>query len=102
MNELLKVKEIKDLTDDYNKCDYYLNELNRGNIKCLREAILFSEKKYNELLVKDCVITLANKNPFPSKLDNVSQTKINLNALKKIISEIILKKDISNIENINK
>ena len=27
MNELLKEKEIKDLTDDYEKCDYYLINL---------------------------------------------------------------------------
>ena len=51
MNELLKEKEIKDLNDDYKKCDYYLNNLKNGNIDCLDDAINFSNKKYIARLI---------------------------------------------------
>lgn len=92
MNELLKEKEIKDLTDDYEKCDYYLINLKNGNVNCLNDAIDFSNKKYAEFCIKDSEIALLNTNPIPTNLDNVSQTIQNLIALKKMIDEIICKK----------
>ena len=52
MNELLKEKEIKDLTDDYEKCDYYLINLKNGNVNCLNDAIDFSNKKYAEFCIQ--------------------------------------------------
>lgn len=93
MNELLKAKEIKDLTDDYNKCDFYLNNLNNGNINYLNEAIDFSNKKYKEFCINDTEIALMNTNFIPTNLDDLSQTKQNLVAIKKMISEIISKKE---------
>lgn len=92
MNEILKEKEMKDLTDDYKKCDYYLNNLKNGNINCLADAINFSNKKYAEFYIKDSEVALMNTNLIPTNLDNVSQTIQNLNALKKMIDEIIIKK----------
>lgn len=92
MNGLLKEKEIKDLTDDYKKCDYYLNNLKNGNIDCLDDAINFSNKKYVEFCIKDSEVALMNTNLIPTNLDNISQTIQNLNALKKMIDEIIIKK----------
>lgn len=92
MNELLKKKEIKDLADDYKKCDYYLNNLKNGNIECLDDAINFSNNKYVEFCIKDSEIALLNTNPIPTNLDNISQTIQNLRALKKMIDEIIIKK----------
>ena len=92
MNELLKKMEMKNLIDDYNKCDYYLNELSNKNINCLKEAIDFSDKKYAEICIKDSEVALINTNPIPSNLDNLSQTIQNLTALKKMINEIISKK----------
>ena len=92
MNEFLKVKEIKDLTDDYNKCDYYINNLNNGNIACLNDAINFSNKKYKEFYIKDNEIALMNTNFIPTNLDNISQTIQNLIAIKNMISGIISKK----------
>lgn len=96
MDELLKVKEIKDLTDDYNKCDFYLNNLNNGNIGYLKDAIDFSNRKYQEFCIKDTEVALMNTNLIPTNLDNLSQTKQNLNALKRMISEIICKKENKN------
>ena len=92
MNEFLKVKEIKDLKDDYDKCDYYINSLNNGNIACLNDAIKFSNKKYKGFYIKDNEIALMNTNFIPTNLDNVSQTIQNLKAIKNMISEIISKK----------
>lgn len=92
MNEILEVKEIKELRDDYNKCDYYLNELNNGNINFLKEAIDFSNKKYKEFSIKDTDIAVINTNPIPTNLDDITQTKVNLKALQKMIIEIISKK----------
>ena len=46
MNEVLKLKEINDLKNDYAKCDFYLNHLNSGNINYLNESIDFSNKKF--------------------------------------------------------
>ncbi len=92
MNELLKEKEIKDLNDDYKKCDYYLNNLKNGNIDCLDDAINFSNKKYVEFCIKDSEVALMNTNLIPTNLDNISQIIQNLNALKKMINEIICKK----------
>lgn len=93
MNEILKEKEMKDLADDYKKCDYYLNNLKNGNIACLDDAINFSNKKYAEFCIKDSEIALMNTNLIPTNLDNISQTIQNLNALKKMIDEIIIKKN---------
>ena len=92
MNEVLEAKEIKDLIDDYNKCDYYINKLNNGNINCLSDAIDYSDKKYQELYTKDILIAEANTNHFPTNLDSVSQTIKNLIAIKNMITEIIAKK----------
>lgn len=92
MNEFLEVKEIKELRDDYNKCDYYLNELNNGDINFLKEAIDFSNKKYKEFSIKDTDIVVINTNPIPTNLDDITQTKVNLKALQKMIIEIISKK----------
>lgn len=92
MNEILEVKEIKELGDDYNKCDYYLNELNNGNINFLKEAIDFSNKKYKEFSIKDTDIAVINSNLIPTNLDDITQTKVNLKALQKMIIEIISKK----------
>lgn len=93
MNEILKEKEMKDLTDDYKKCDYYLNNFKNGNIACLDDAINFSNKKYAEFCIKDFEIALMNTNLIPTNLGNISQTIQNLNALKKMIDEIIIKKN---------
>ena len=92
MNEVLETKEIKDLMDDYNKCDYYINKLNNSNINYLSEAIDYSNKKYQELYTKDLLIAEANTNHFPTNLDSVSQTIKNLIAIKNMITEIIDKK----------
>lgn len=92
MNELLKVKEIKDLTDDYNKCDFYLNNLNNRNINYLNEAINFANKKYKEFCIRDTEVALMNTNFIPTNLDDLSQTKQNLVAIKKMIGEVISKK----------
>ena len=92
MNENIKVKEIKDLIDDLKKCDYYLNSLNNGHINYLNEAIAFSNKKYKEFYFKDTEVALMNTNFIPTNLDELSQTKQNLIAIKKIIDEILLKK----------
>ena len=92
MNEFLKVKEIKDLKDDYDKCDYYINSLNNGNITCLNDAINFSNKKYREFYIKDTEISLMNTNFIPTNLDNVSQTIQNLIAIKNMINGKISKK----------
>lgn len=92
MNEFLEVKEIKELRDDYNKCDYYLNELNNRDINFLKEAIDFSNKKYKEFSIKDTDIAVINTNPIPTNLDDITQTKVNLKALQKMIIEIISKK----------
>ena len=93
MDELLKAKEIKDLIDDYKKCDYYLSDLKDGNIGCLNDAIIFSKNKYAEFYIKYSEVTLMNTNFAPTNLDDVSQTIQNLNALKKMINEIIIKKN---------
>jgi hypothetical protein len=94
MNELLKEIENKNLIDDYNKCDYYLNKLNNGDISCLEDAIAFSNKKYAEFCIKDSEVALMNTNPISTNLDNISQIIINLMALKKMIIEYS-KKNIS-------
>lgn len=96
MNDILKVKEIKDLTDDYNKCDFYLNNLNNGNIAYLKDAINFSNQKYQEFCIKDTEVALMNTNFVPTNLDSLSQTKQNLIAIKNMISEIIYKKEHKN------
>lgn len=44
MKYFLKGIEVKKLVDDYNKCDYYLDNLSNGNINYLEDAITFSEK----------------------------------------------------------
>ncbi len=96
MNDILKVKEIKDLADDYNKCDFYLNNLNNGNIVYLKDAINFSNQKYQEFCIKDTEVALMNTNFVPTNLDSLSQTKQNLIAIKNMISEIIYKKEHKN------
>ena len=99
MNELLKIKEIKeikDLTDDSNKCDFYLNNLNNGNISYLKDAIDFSNKKYQEFCIKDSEVAIMNTNFIPTNLDDLSQTIQNLIAIKKMITEIIYKKENDN------
>ena len=93
MNEVLKLKEINDLKNDYSKCDFYLNHLNSGNINYLNESIDFSNKKYKEFCIKDAEVALMNTNFIPTNLDNLSQTKQNLIAIKTMISEIIYKKE---------
>ena len=92
MNELIKKIEINKLRDDYDKCDYYLKELNCGNISCLNEAIGFSEQKYKEFCLKDSEVVLLNTNFIPTNLNIMLQTENNLIALKKMINEIIIKK----------
>lgn len=92
MSKILKEKEIKDLLDDYNKCDYYITKLNNGNINYLNDAINFSNKKYLEFYTKEKEITIINTNFIPTNLDNISQTIENLTAIKRMISETILKK----------
>ena len=92
MSKTLKEKEIKDLLDDYNKCDYYITKLNNGNINHLNDAINFSNKKYLEFYTKEKEITIINTNFIPTNLDNISQTIENLTAIKRMISETILKK----------
>ena len=92
MNELIKKIEINKLRDDYNKCDYYLNELNCGNISHLNEVIRFSEQKYQEFCLKDSEVVLLNTNFISTDLNIILQTKKNLIALKKMINEIIIKK----------
>ncbi len=91
MNKIVKSKKIKDLTDDYNKCNFYLNNLNNGNNNYLYEAIDFSNKKYKEFCFKDAEVALLNTNFIPTNLDELSQTKQNLIAIKKMIAEILLK-----------
>ena len=92
MSKILKEKEIKDLLDDYNKCDYYITKLNNGNINYLNDAINFSNKKYLEFYTKEKEITIINTNFIPTNLDNISQTIENLTAIKRMMSETILKK----------
>lgn len=93
MNESLKAKEIKELIDDYNKCDFYLQNLNNGNIIYLNEAIEFSNRKYKEFVVKNKEVALMNTSLFPTNLDSLSQTKQNLVAIEKMIDEIIIKEN---------
>ena len=92
MNEVLNEIEIKNLTADYQKCDYYLDNLTKGNISYLNEAINYSSNKYQEYLIKETFIAFINSDLKPSNLDVVSNTIKNLNALKKMISEMIMKK----------
>ena len=92
MDENIQVKEIKDLIDDYNKCDFYLNNLKNGNIHYLNEAIAFANKKYKEFCFKDTEVALKNTNFIPTNLDELSQTKQNLIAINKMIDEVLLKK----------
>lgn len=96
MNDILKEKEIADLTNDYNKCDFYLNNLNNGNIAYLKDAINFSNQKYQEFCIKDTEVALMNTNFIPTNLDSLSQTKQNLIAIKNMISEILHKKEHKN------
>ena len=91
MKDFLKGIEVKKLVDDYNKCDYYLDNLTNGNINYLEDAIIFSEKTYDEFCIKDPEITAMNTNPFTTNLDKVSQTIQNLIALKKMITEHLQK-----------
>lgn len=93
MNNILNQKELEDLVNDYNKCNDYLINLNNGNINCLNEAIDFSNRKYSEFSIKDTEVVLMNTNFMPTGLDNISQTIQNLVAIKKMISEIIYKKE---------
>ena len=92
MKEISKEIEAKKLVDDYNKCEYYLDNLKNGNTECLVDAINFSNNKYVEFCIKDSEVALLNTNPIPTSLDSVSQTIQNLRALEKMIDEIIIKK----------
>lgn len=69
-----------------------MNSLYNGNIDSLKDAIDFSNRKYKEFCIKDTEFALMNTNLILTNLDNLTQTKQNLNALKRMISEIICKK----------
>lgn len=92
-NEDLKnISDLKGLIDELNDCDNYIQKLSIDYYRYKDEATDFSNNTYNKHKFTDSEIVVINTAPFPTNYDDRTQLFINLNAVKKIVIEIIMKK----------
>lgn len=99
LKELKDLNDFKDLIKDLEDCEEYIDRINKDYLNNKEEALNFSDKTYNKYYITEPTITEFNSNPFPANNDEKTQLKINLEAIKRIIVESIIKKQKEIIKN---
>ena len=99
LKELKDLNDFKDLIKDLEDCEEYIDRINNDYLNNKEEALNFSDKTYKKYSISEPTITIFNSNPFPTNNDEKTQLKINLEAIKRIIVEAIIKKQKEIIKN---
>jgi len=93
LEELKDLNDFKELIDDLEECDKHINKINENYQINFENALKFANKTYSKYVLSEPEISLLNSNPFPTTNDNRTQLIINLNAVKRIIIQTIIKKE---------
>lgn len=92
LKELKDLNDFKDLIKDLDECEEYIDRINYDYFNNKEKALSFSYKTYEKYLISEPTITGFNSNPFPTNNDEKTQLKLNLKAIKRIIIDVIIKK----------
>ncbi len=91
--DLLKdLHDFKDLINDYHECLFHIEELEKDYLKNKDTASEFSNNIYFKYCITEPEISTANTNLVSTSNDERTQLFINLNAVKRIVIESIVKK----------
>lgn len=93
MDKDKKKKEKQSEKDEYEndlmQCNAYIQELQNGNVYIISKVDTFSRKTYVKLFAANLDVVEKNTNPFPSYRTEKDQVLINLEAIRRMLLEII-------------
>lgn len=92
LKELKDLNDFRDLINDLEECEKHIDKMNNDYLRNYDIALEFVNKTYSKYAVSEPKISFFNSNPFPTNNDNITQLKINLEAVKRIIIQVIIKK----------